>query len=251
METGQDGEVALRLLDIQTGSEKEITRTPWTQYTLYNSSRDGERFLYADRLEGRFEFRALLPNGESQLLRAFPDSTFPPLLGVQGDRIAYWVKSGRQSTLHLARDGEGEAKPVLTFPGDIGSRGSNQPVWSPDGRYLATGFRRPETNQLDAMVVEVDSSDDVVGDPMVLEDLPESWWDLSWLPSSDAFLVVSGDVWLVSLDPSAPLVKLTDEQSWPTWTYALSPDGRYVAVAPEVRRGGSIWRLDLGKVIGW
>ena len=68
-----------------------------------------------------------------------------------------------------------------------------------------------------------------------------------WLPSSDGFLVVSGDLWLVSLDPEIPLVEAHRRASpGLSWTYALSPDGSYVAVAPEVRRGGSIWRLDLG-----
>lgn len=256
VETGRSDEVALRLLDIQTESVKEITRTPWTPYNtlyyniLHRSSGEGGRFLYADHPEGSFEFRALLPSGESQLLRAFPDSTFPPIPGVQGERIAYWVNSNGESTLHLARAGREEAKPVLTLPGEIGGR-RRGPVWSPDGRYLAIGYWRPETNHLDALVVEIDSSDNVVGDPLVLEDLPEWWWGLSWLPSSDAFLVNDrGDVWLVSLDPEVPLEKLTDEQSWPTWTQALSPDGRYVAVAPEVRRGGAIWRLDLSEVLG-
>jgi dipeptidyl aminopeptidase/acylaminoacyl peptidase len=266
VETGRSDEVALRLLDIQTESVKEITRTPWTPYntlyyttlysntlhynTLHGSSREGGRFLYADHPEGSFEFRALLPSGESQLLRAFPDSTFPPIPGVQGERIAYWVNSNGESTLHLARAGREEAKPVLTLPGEIGGR-RRGPVWSPDGRYLAIGYWRPETNHLDALVVEIDPSDNVVGDPLVLEDLPEWWWGLSWLPSSDAFLVNDrGDVWLVSLDPEVPLVKLTEEQSWPTWTFALSPDGRYVAVAPEVRRGGAIWRLDLSGILG-
>jgi hypothetical protein len=250
VETVADQGASLRLLDIQTGSEREITRSPWTGYTLYNSSTEGGRFLYADQTEGRFEFRALLPTGESQLLRAFPDSTFPPILGVQGDRIAYWVKSGEESTLFLARAGAEVAKAVLTYPGDVGQRGSNHPVWSPDGRYLVTGHWRPETNDLDALVVEFDPSDAVVGGPMVIEDLPESWWNLQWLPSSDAFLVDDGDVWLVSLDPEVPLVNLTDDESGPVWPYALSPDGRYVAVAPEVRRGGSIWRLDLAEAVG-
>jgi hypothetical protein len=99
-------------------------------------------------------------------------------------------------------------------------------------------------------MVEMDLSDTVVGTPMVIEDLPESWSGLSWLPSSDAFLVDDGDLWLVSIDPEAPLVKLTDDESGPVWAYALSPDGRYVAVAPEVRRGGSIWRLDLSEAVG-
>lgn len=199
-ETGSEKDVTLQLLDIQTGSEREITRTPWTSYTYYNSSTDGERFLYAERKEGRFEFRAVSPGGGSELLRAFPDDGFPP-------------------------------------------------VWSPGGRYLATGHWRPETNQLDALVVQFDSFGELVADPLVVDNLPDSWWNLTWLPSSDAFLVVSGDLWLVSLDPDAPLVKLTDEQSGPTWPYALSPDGRYVAVTPEVRRGGSIWRLDLGEAL--
>ncbi|MBT8397528.1 MAG: hypothetical protein HKO65_09770 [Gemmatimonadetes bacterium] len=252
MEAEPGQSVSLQLLDIQTGSEKEITRTPWTDYTRYNSSREGGRFLYADHPEGLFEFRALLPSGESQLLRAFPDSTFPPILGVQGDRIAYWVGSAseEESTLNLAGPGREESQPVLTFPGAVGQRGSNPPVWSPNGRYLATGYWRLETNQLDALVVEIDASDGVVGTPIVIEDLPESWWSLEWLPSSDGFLVVSGDVWLASLDSEVPLVKLTDDEPGPIWTYALSPDGRYVAVAPEVRRGGSIWRLDLSEVLG-
>ena len=65
-------------------------------------------------------------------------------------------------------------------------------MWSPDGRYLVTGHWRPETNELDALLVEIDSSDTVVGTPMVIEALPESWWNLSWLPDSEGFLVVSG-----------------------------------------------------------
>ena len=98
--------------------------------------------------------------------------------------------------------------------------------------------------------MELDASGKAVGDPRVLGGLPEiGWWDLTWLPTSDAFLVASTDVWLASLDPGAPPVKLTDEGSALTWTFELSPDGQFLAVAPEVRRGGSIWRLDLGAAL--
>jgi len=246
---GADSVVVLTILDLQTGSEREVTRTPWTDFTLYNSSREGDRFLYAERRGGRFEFRSISPGGESTLLRAFPDSVSPPVLGVRGDRIAYWVESEGRSTLYLASVGKGEARRVLTFPGIVGQRGAT-PTWSPDGRYLATGYSRPETNTSDALVVEFDASGNAVGDPRVLKGLPEiGWWNLAWLPTSDAFLVASTDVWLVSLDPGAPPVKVTDEGSALTWTFALSPDGQYLAVAPEVRRGGSIWRLDLGAAL--
>lgn len=176
---------------------------------------------------------------------------FPPVLGVQGDRIAYWIESDGTSTLYLASAGAGDAKKVLTFPGSVGQRGVRSPYWSPDGRYLVTGYWRPETNTADALVVELDASGRAVGDPRVLGGLPSiGWWNLTWLPTNDAFLVASGDVWLVSLDPGATPFKLTDEGSSLTWTFELSPDGQYVAVAPEVRRGGSIWRLDLGAALG-
>lgn len=247
---GADSTVVLTLLDLQTGSGRGITRTPWTAYEAFNASQEGDRFLYAERREGRFEFRSMSPGGESHLLRAFPDSVFPPILGVRGDRIAYWVESDGTSTLYLASPGTMDAKKVLTFPGSVGQRGSSSPHWSPDGRYLVTGYHRTETNTADALVVELDASGKAVGDPRVLGGLPAiGWWNLTWLPTSDAFVVASMDVWLVPLDPGATPVKLTEEGSLITGGFALSPDGQYVAAAPEVRRGGSIWRIDLGAAL--
>jgi hypothetical protein len=67
-----------------------------------------------------------------------------------------------------------------------------------------------------------------------------SWWNLSWLPDGSGFLIVTGDVWLVPLEPGESPVNLTAADPGPAWTYAIFPDGRYVAVSPEVRRKGSI-----------
>lgn len=246
---GPDGTLVLKILDLQSGSEREISRSPWDSFTHFNSSQSGDRFVYAERKGGRFEFRAVRPEGEPTLLRAFPDTAFPPIIGVHGDRIAWWVESEGRSTLYLAREGSPEARKVLTFQGSVGQRGSSAPVWSPDGRHLATGYHRLETNEADVLMVEFDDSGNAVGDPRVIEDLPESWWSFGWMPPSDAFLVVDGnDVWLKSLD-GAPPVNLTADEPGQIWTYALSPDGRYLAVAPQVRRGGSIWRLDLEEVL--
>jgi hypothetical protein len=40
-------------------------------------------------------------------------------------------------------------------------------------------------------------------------------------------------------------VNLTEDEPGMIRTYAPSPEGRYVAIAPEVRRGAAIWRIDL------
>ncbi len=248
-EDESDGTQVLRILDLHTGSEREITRTPWVDYTRYNASRTEDRFLYAERKEGRFEFRAVDPEGGTTLLRAFPDTTFPPIIGVHGDRIAYWTDSDGRSTLYLAQAGQAEALSVLTFPGSVGQRGTPPPTWSPDGRHLATGYWRPETNGLKALVVDIDESGEVLGDPLVVEDMPEDWWNLRWMPDNDAFLVSQGDVWLASIRGEGPPVNLTQEEPGTIWSYALSPDGRYIAVSPEVSMGGSIWRVDLEEVL--
>jgi Tol biopolymer transport system component len=250
VEDGPDGAVVLTILDIQTGSEREITRTPWVDYTFYNTSRADGHFLYAERNGGRFEFRAVGPEGDPMLLRAFPDSAFPPIIGFHGDRIAYWTRVNDGSTLYLAQAGEDEALTVLHFPGRVGQRTLNPPTWSPDGRYLVTGYQNSETRSEDALVVEIDESGEAVGNPWLVEGLPTEWSRIRWMPDSEGFLVVDGsNVWLASIHGDVPPVNLTQEEVGSIWFYQLSPDGRHIAVSPGVRMGGSLWRVDLEEVL--
>jgi Tol biopolymer transport system component len=198
---------------------------------------------------------ALDPDGDPELLRAFPDTVFPPILGVHSDRIAYWTREeGESSTLHLARAGEEGARTVLTFPGRIGQRALNAPSWSPDGRFLVSGYDGPGTAWEDALVVEIDASDEVVGDPRVIEGLPFNWFGLRWMPDNQGFLVLDDgdDVWLTSIRGDEPPVNVTQEGEVELWFYQLSPDGRYIAVSPEVTLGTSLWRVDLeGALAGY
>ena len=256
VEDGSDGTIVLRILDLHTGSEREITRTPWVDYTRYNRSRTEDRFLYAERKEGRFEFRAVDPEGVATFLRAFPDTVFPvPLLiGVHGDRIAYWTRTraNDRSTLYLAQAGEDEALTVLHFPGKVGQRTQNPPNWSPDGRYLVTGYQHSEhtLGREFALVVEIDESGEAVGNPWVVEGLPSGWEKMRWMPDSEGFLVEDGsNVWLASIHGDVPPVNLTQEETGSIWFYQLSPDGRHIAVSPWVRMGGSLWRVDLEEVL--
>ena len=245
--------VVLSIRDLRTGSEREITRTAWIEFTRHLPSIADDRFVYAERDGRRFEYRAVDPEGEDVLLAVFSDMDSPPLLGLGHNRMAYWTHTGDRSTLHVADFGEVEADSVLTFPGLVGVRGSSGvPRWSPDGRYLATALARPETNTWDLLLVEFDGSGEVIGEPRVM-DLPGIWYDLRWMPDSQSFLVLGGEsgdqVWLVSLRPGQPPVNLTLEEPGSVWSYRVSPDGRYVAVSPEVGSGGSIWSVDLDEIL--
>jgi hypothetical protein len=44
-------------------------------------------------------------------------------------------------------------------------------------------------------------------------------------------------------------VNVTQEGEVELWFYQLSPDGRYIAVSPEVTRGTSLWRVDLEEAL--
>jgi hypothetical protein len=91
----------------------------------------------------------------------------------------------------------------------------------------------------------------VVGDPRVIEGLPFNWFGLRWMPDSQGFLVLDDghDVWLTSIRGDEPPVNVTQDEVGELWFYQLSPDGRYVAVSPEVTLGTSLWRVNLEEAL--
>jgi hypothetical protein len=99
--------------------------------------------------------------------------------------------------------------------------------------------------------VEIDTSGEVLGNPKVIDDLPFNWFGLRWMPDSQGFLVLDDgdDVWLTSIRGDEPPVNVTQEGEVELWFYQLSPDGRYVAVSPDVTLGNSLWRVDLEEVL--
>jgi hypothetical protein len=108
------------------------------------------------------------------------------------------------------------------------------------------------------LLVEVTEAGQLAGEPsfLSLEDGPSWWYNLTWLPDSQHFLIVGGTddaplrngVWLVSTDPDTPPVNLTSEVEGTIWGFVLSPDGRYIAVESEIPRGSSVWRVTLEDV---
>lgn len=253
----------LKVLDLDDGRAREITRhlaAVGIEFSGRGSarSRDGDDFLYIEQRGERFDLRASPPGGPPRLLRTF-HGELPASIAVCEDRIAYRQPqseparqgsgSEKQSSLMLARAGDDETRTLLTVPG----RGSlESPTWSPDGRRLAVkvyrtppGARRYET--LELLVLKIDPSGDVIGEPIVLETPDGYWWGPKWLPSGRGVLVVGdGTVWRVSAEPGVRPVAITDDS---VWDFEISTDGRSIAYIRADLRGSSIWRVDLGDAL--
>jgi Tol biopolymer transport system component len=57
------------------------------------------------------------------------------------------------------------------------------------------------------------------------------------------------DVWLFSIREGEQPVAITRDENSEFWYYQLSPDGRYIAYQGEIKRGSSLWLIDLGDAL--
>lgn len=211
----------------------------------------GEEFLYFERRGDRVELRASPPEGPSRLLRSFPlRFVLNKGFGVFGDRLAYGERAGDSSTVYVVRGRNGVPKPVATVLGEAAGV-----VWSPDGRWIATEVWRTG-ERFKILVVGVGPEGEVVYEPGLLDaGGAGGGWGLQWLPDSRAVTIfaegtgLEADVWLVPIQEGVRPVNLTRDDPAQKWGYLLSPDGRYVAYPSEVRRGSSIWLVDLGDAL--
>ena len=113
----------------------------------------------------------------------------------------------------------------------------------------------PQPAKSGVLVVEVSEAGEVIGEPLMLEGGGIG----QWMPDSRHFLGSgnwSGEdqwgagVWLVSLDPDQPPVPVSGDLDESIWYFRLSPDGRYITWEGEMPRGSSVWRVDLGDILG-
>jgi Tol biopolymer transport system component len=215
----------------------------------YRVNRNGNHEVYLVDRFGHSTLGWSFQAHDPELLQAHT-----PRMALHGNRIAFTENGPQGATLFLVRAGEDRARPLLTLPGRLSTRGSGGPTWSPDGRVLGLSYGAPETDGCNALLVEIDEEGGLVGDPRILPvgGASDGWIGLQWMPDGQSFLVVGGTpmgVWLISLDPNTPPVEVTADLDANVWYSWLSPDGRYIAIESEIPRGSSVWKVDLGDVL--
>ncbi|MCJ7627325.1 MAG: hypothetical protein MUO50_02945 [Longimicrobiales bacterium] len=245
----------LMVLDMETGRSRVVTeRHPIAGAFMSGRvlgpggsvNRDSDEFFFWEKEGEDLVLKAASPLGDTRVLRKFDDPKNSVSIAVFEDRLAFLEHADGEASILLASAGGGEPRRILTVDGFL-----DVLVWSPDGRWLA-GTNWPK-NGSDAKTMLVRFSEDgnVDGEPRFLGPDAGSWWGHQWLPDSSGFLSAGtdGDVWLMSVDPSAEPVSITDEEVGTISSFVLSPDGRTIAYAPRIYQGSSIWLLDLGDAL--
>ncbi|MFH1766288.1 MAG: hypothetical protein ABIF09_19060 [Gemmatimonadota bacterium] len=262
----QEGPREAWVYDIRGDSARKLDEGPqppgysyWRRWGIRGSGgtfmRDGAVFLYGIHRNGGYELLAADPEGTPRLLWTFPVEGDPPEVAVHGNRVAFSRNVGQEASLYLAQPGEDQARLLLTLPGLLSPRGHGQSMWSPDGRRLAMTYIPPPPAKSGVLVVEVGDTGEVVGEPLMLEGGEIG----QWMPDSHRFLgggnwggddLWGAGVWLISLDPDVPPVLVSADVHESIWYFRLSPDGRYITFESEIPRGSSIWRVDIGNILG-
>jgi Tol biopolymer transport system component len=213
------------------------------------SHRDGEDFLYYEIENGRYALYGSPPQGPSRLLRTFGER-YPRSVAVHGRRIAWVENSGGVGSLFLATAGRAESNLILRREGML-----DMAVWSEDGNKIAIYYFDPWRSSgddfdpvgRDLLVLNVNSSGGIVGEPRSCSIPAGHWWSPRWLRDGRKILAVGldGNVWLIPLEQGARPVAITQDDPNHVWSFELSPDGRYIAYPSSAQRGSSIWLLEL------
>lgn len=251
------GRKGLRVRRLSDGHTREIARDLVSpdQFTGGPGGRgqwpfSGDEILYFERRGDRGELRGCAPEGQPHVLRSFPLRYAGDVVGVHGERVAWVEILGDSSALLVADGPNGTPRRVAIVPGR--GRTLGEPVWSPDGRWIAASYNPTgEGSRYAVLVVGMSSLGQPLAAPRLVPGGPQMGLSIKWLPDSRAVTVFGLEqgaipgIWLVSLRDGDPPVKLTRDDSSKMWSYSLSPDGKYIAYPAEMQRGSSLWRIDL------
>jgi hypothetical protein len=240
---------ALYIGDARSGAIKKLAENlaggnaVWNSFGHGGFFSDGERFLATIANGERLELRGITADGRSTLLRAFAKSDNLARTAVNGDLVAWGIRSRDSVTVFAARGPNGRARKLTTVRAAPNGR-FFQLAWSFDATMLAiTGL----TVEPSLSVIHVDEAGAPRGAPTVLNPRATDPWTLRWTPDNRSLIVTAtptgardGVVMRVPVDPKeAPTFYGRNDE----WLF-VSPDGKHVAY-PAVRTlGTTIWRVD-------
>ncbi len=193
--------------------------------------------------------RLLLVDVEGSVRLDIPKEGWSHRLSPTGAWIAFAAGEDDEEVYVSAFPGTGALEKVPVSPHSASDR---NPVWSPDGRYLA--FRSNRAKSWDLWVVEIEQGRPAAEPLLVHKDIGEEAQLQAWLPDGRlAFTKRSplGDIWIQPVDPgtgeangAASLLRteVRGQNGQPRW----SPDGRRIAFRSRRERNqGTIFVADL------
>ncbi len=246
-----DGQGALLAVPAAGGPAVRLTSdpacAPVAAYAggFYAVSREAIVYLGADRAL----YRMPVGGGHARKIPTGGVSVSGPAFSHDGTRIAYVADDGTTSDIGIA-DATGEGWPVkIAAPADFVA----DPVWSPNGRYLAwVEWSVPNMAWDESRVVIYDVRSGkrrvVMGQPEVSATSPQ------WSPDGKTFTFMCDQggymrLWRANGDGSDATVWIDEpyDQTGPTWgsgqvSYAWAADSKRVAY---LRNEHEMWRLRL------
>jgi hypothetical protein len=248
------GDTSLFVYDPRTGDARRVARKVTGTRGIgvagdveSNSFRFGNGFLYHTVKNGVIDIHLVDVSGRERVILSVPQTKTWQTVAFGPGRIAHGYERGDTAFLDVTI---GSASPVhvLVRPGTrIG-----EVVFNADGSSLyadvITGTRATSRNRggffstLDAQSLS----------------RPPRWtdvlhcWHPTWLPNGAGVLEfctndTSTRTWVsrLSATGAATPQPMTQRETAVFWDYAMSPDGKYVAVPAESNAGMVLWRIDL------
>jgi Tol biopolymer transport system component len=233
-------------LDLATGERALLTEGSVTRLRV---GPDG--FHFREEVDNQIHWRSAAQGRQTRTFYTAPaDFAAGRTYDFHGDHVAYYELVG-DSVAVMLKDSPDAAPRILTTLGVPARRDRccvGDLSFSPDAQWIVayprgsndiavvTFIRVPEAGRAtDVRNVSLDA---------------EYWYDAQWAPDSRGVSVIAGlgnGAW-VAFVPTAPgerVRHLSRADDLPTWGFAMSPDGRYVAYPAEVFRGGSLWKMEI------
>ncbi|MBI1765238.1 MAG: PD40 domain-containing protein [Acidobacteria bacterium] len=191
---------------------------------LPTASAVGQTIVYVAYREGRPHLWRMEADGSrAQQITDGPGES-DPALTPDGQWVVYTMEEGEQTVLWKVAIAGGT-------PERLFDDAATNPLFSPDGKWLACYLLDPQTKRQQVAVLPVDRLREGRAVAKFFPHMPAPLWKLlQWTPDSRALTYGvmnngGGNLWLQPLDGSAPHA-LTDFKEDVIFRFAWSPDGK-------------------------